>query len=194
MDAGYFTKAFAASPEAVVPGYVIGGISYFSIPWALGTVMGMTVLGLETSKAFPTFPRVNISHKDDCIPIHSTDYFQQMTSEEVTGGLALPYGAMAVAGKSGAVATLLMTFMSVTSTLSAQVIAVSSIISFDVYKTYWNPSSSSADLIRWNQIGVVMFGLIAAGLTAVFNHIGLDMGWTLYMIGKYKHERALIRK
>lgn len=60
MDAGYFTKAFAASPEAVVPGYVIGGICYFSIPWALGTVMGMTALGLETSKSFPTFPRVNI--------------------------------------------------------------------------------------------------------------------------------------
>ncbi|CAG8946884.1 unnamed protein product [Penicillium salamii] len=164
MDAGYFTKAFAASPEAVVPGYVVGGICYFSIPWALGTVMGMTALGLETSRAFPTFPR-------------------QMTSEEITGGLALPYGAMAIAGKGGAVATLLMTFMSVTSTLSAQVIAVSSIVSFDVYKTYWNPKSSSADLIRWNRIGVVIFGLIAAGLTAVFNHIGLDMGWTLYMIG-----------
>ncbi|CAG8092068.1 unnamed protein product [Penicillium salamii] len=164
MDAGYFTKAFAASPEAVVPGYVIGGICYFSIPWALGTVMGMTVLGLETSRAFPTFPR-------------------QMTSGEITGGLALPYGAMAIAGKGGAVATLLMTFMSVTSTLSAQVIAVSSVVSFDVYKTYWNPKSSHADLIRWNRIGVVIFGLIAAGLTAVFNHIGLDMGWTLYMIG-----------
>ncbi|KAJ5353422.1 hypothetical protein N7452_002396, partial [Penicillium brevicompactum] len=164
MDAGYFTKAFAASPEAVVPGYVVGGICYFSIPWALGTVMGMTALGLETSKSFPTFPR-------------------QMTSEEVTGGLVLPYGAMAIAGKGGAVATLLMTFMSVTSTLSAQVIAVSSIISFDVYKTYWNYNASGANLIRWSQIGVVMFGLIAAGLTAVFNHIGLDMGWTLYMIG-----------
>ncbi|KAK6207649.1 urea active transporter [Colletotrichum tabaci] len=29
MDTGYFLKAFAASPHAVVPGYVIGGISYF---------------------------------------------------------------------------------------------------------------------------------------------------------------------
>lgn len=71
MDAGYFTKAFAASPEAVVPGYVVGGICYFSIPWALGTVMGMTVLGLETSRAFPTFPRVNISHKPHCLDTDS---------------------------------------------------------------------------------------------------------------------------
>lgn len=117
-----------------------------------------------------------------------------MTNGEITGGLALPYGAMAIAGKGGAVATLLMTFMSVTSTLSAQVIAVSSIVSFDVYKTYCNPKSSNADLIRWSRIGVVIFGLIAAGLTAVFNHVGLDMGWTLYMIGKCNHESALIRK
>lgn len=35
MDTSYFIKAFAASPRAVVPGYVIGGIAYFSIPWAL---------------------------------------------------------------------------------------------------------------------------------------------------------------
>lgn len=129
---------------------------------------------------------------DSGLPVHSTDHFQQMTSEEVTGGLALPYGAMAIAGKGGAVATLLMTFMSVTSTLSAQVIAVSSIISFDVYKTYWNYNASGANLIRWSQIGVVMFGLIAAGLTAVFNHIGLDMGWTLYMIGKCGFKSLLI--
>lgn len=58
MDTGYFIKAFAASPRAVVPGYVIGGVSYFSIPWALGTVMGMAALGLESSPIFPTYPRV----------------------------------------------------------------------------------------------------------------------------------------
>ncbi|GLI72537.1 hypothetical protein PoHVEF18_000714 [Penicillium ochrochloron] len=164
MDTGYFTKAFAASPEGVVPGYVIGGISYFSIPWALGTVMGMVALGLETTRAFPTYPRT-------------------MTSSEVTNGLALPYAAIAVAGKGGAVATLLMTFMAVTSTLSAQVIAVSSIVAFDVYRTYFNKSAGNKEVILWSRIGVVSFGLVAAGLTALFHYVGIDMGWTLYMIG-----------
>jgi hypothetical protein len=56
MDAGYFTKAFAVSPDAVIPGYVIGGIYYFSIPWTPGKIMGMAVLGLETSESFPNFP------------------------------------------------------------------------------------------------------------------------------------------
>ena len=58
MDTGYFLKAFAASPSAVVPGYVIGGVSYFSIPWSLGTVVGMASLGLEALPIFPTYPRV----------------------------------------------------------------------------------------------------------------------------------------
>lgn len=33
MDTGFFVKAFAARPQAVVPGYVVGGIAYFGIPW-----------------------------------------------------------------------------------------------------------------------------------------------------------------
>jgi hypothetical protein len=59
MDTGYFLKAFAASPSAVVPGYVLGGISYFSIPWSLGTIVGMASLGLEALPIFPTYPRVS---------------------------------------------------------------------------------------------------------------------------------------
>ncbi|KAJ9149370.1 Urea active transporter [Pleurostoma richardsiae] len=164
MDTGYFIKVFAATPSAVVPGYVVGGVSYFSVPWALGTIMGMASLGLESSPIFPTYPRA-------------------MTSSEVTNGLALPYVAVAVAGKGGAVAVLLMTFMAVTSTLSAQIIAVSSILTFDVYRRYFNRQAGNKEVIRWSHFGVVFFGIVSAGLTAMFHYIGLDMGWTLYMIG-----------
>lgn len=60
MDTSFFIKAFAASPSAVVPGYVIGGIAYFAIPWAIGTLASSICLGLETtSPIFPTFPRVS---------------------------------------------------------------------------------------------------------------------------------------
>lgn len=62
MDTGYFLKAFAASPKAVVPGYVLGGVSYFSIPWCLGTVVGMASLGLEALPVFPTYPRVSLQY------------------------------------------------------------------------------------------------------------------------------------
>lgn len=87
-------------------------------------------------------------------------------------------------------ATLLMTFMAVTSTLSAQVIAVSSIVAFDVYRTYFNKSAGNKEVILWSRIGVVSFGLVAAGLTALFHYVGIDMGWTLYMIGTLKETQA----
>ncbi|KAF4425010.1 putative urea active transporter 1 [Colletotrichum fructicola] len=164
MDTGYFLKAFAASPKAVVPGYVLGGVSYFSIPWCLGTVVGMASLGLEALPVFPTYPR-------------------PMTTSEVTNGLALPYVAVAVAGKGGAVAVLLMTFMAVTSTLSAQILAVSSILTFDIYRVYFNKKAGNKEVIRWGHLGVVLFGVVSAGFTAMFHYIGVDMGWTLYMLG-----------
>lgn len=59
MDTSYFIKAFSASPAAVVPGYTIGGVLYFAIPWGLGTVMSSLALGLENQPNFPTFPRVS---------------------------------------------------------------------------------------------------------------------------------------
>ena len=59
MDTSFFIKAFSASPEAVVPGYVVGGIAYFAIPWAMGTLASSVVLGLENNPIFPTYPRVS---------------------------------------------------------------------------------------------------------------------------------------
>ncbi|KAI9836076.1 MAG: hypothetical protein M1819_001690 [Sarea resinae] len=164
MDTSFFIKAFSASPSAVVPGYIVGGVAYFAIPWALGTVMSSVVLGLENNPIFPTYPR-------------------RMSSTEVSNGLVLPYAAIAIAGKGGAAGVLLITFMAVTSTISAQVIAVSSIISFDIYRTYFNKRASDADIIRWSHYGVVFFGLFAAAFSTMLHYVGIDLGWTLYMLG-----------
>ncbi|KAJ5082987.1 hypothetical protein N7532_012030 [Penicillium argentinense] len=164
MDTSYFIKAFSASPSSVVPGYTIGGIAYFAIPWALGTVMSSVALGLENQPNFPTFPR-------------------RMTSSEVSNGLVLPYAAVTIAGKGGAAASLLITFMACTSTLSAQVIAVSSILSFDVYREYFKKSATDRELIRSSHFGVVFFAAFSAGFSTMLHYVGIDLGWTLYMLG-----------
>ena len=71
MDTGFFTKAFSASPAAVVPGYIIGGIAYFAIPWCLGTIMSLTALSLETvSPRFPTYPDRLVSFQ--ALALHTT--------------------------------------------------------------------------------------------------------------------------
>ncbi|KAB8233239.1 sodium:solute symporter family protein [Aspergillus alliaceus] len=164
MDTSYFIKAFSAAPSSVVPGYTIGGVSYFAIPWALGTIMSSVAIGLENQPSFPTYPR-------------------RMTSSEVSGGLVLPYAAMTIAGKGGAAAILLITFMAVTSTLSAQVIAVSSILSFDVYREYFKRNASDRDIIRSSHFGVIFFAAFSAGFSTMLHYVGIDLGWTLYMLG-----------
>ena len=181
MDTSFFVKAFSASPAAVVPGYVIGGIAYFAVPWCLGTVMSLVALSLEGQPSFPTYPRVRKRMIRVCNFFTSAN--KRMTSSEVGSGLVLPYAAITIAGKGGAAAVLLITFMAVTSTLSAQVIAVSSIISFDIYRTYFNKRASDADVIRWSHYGVVFFGVFSAAFSTMLHYVGVDLGWTLYMLG-----------
>lgn len=164
MDTGFFAKAFSAAPQAVVPGYIVGGIAYFAIPWCLGTIMSFAALGLENTPAFPTFPN-------------------RMSTTEVSNGLVLPYAAVAIAGSGGAAAVLLIIFMAVTSTISAQVIAVSSIITFDIYRQYFNRNATDRDVIRWSHIGVVIFGLFSAAFSTALYYGNVDLGWTLYMLG-----------
>jgi Na+/proline symporter len=108
-----------------------------------------------------------------------------MTESEVTSGLVLPYAALTIAGSGGAAAIVLMTFMAVTSTLSAQVIAVSSIISFDIYREYFNKGASDAQIIRWSHFGVVFFSLFSAGFSTMLYYVGVNLGWTLYMLGMF---------
>lgn len=107
-----------------------------------------------------------------------------MTTSEVSNGLVLPYAAMTIAGKGGAAASLLITFMACTSTLSAQVIAVSSILSFDVYREYFKKSASDRDLIRSSHFGVIFFAAFSAAFSTMLHYVGIDLGWTLYMLGK----------
>lgn len=193
MDTSYFIKAFSASPAAVVPGYTIGGIAYFAIPWGLGTVMSSVALGLENQPNFPTYPRVGSPILPAIISHSLLISDQRMTTSEVSGGLVLPYAAITIAGKGGAAAVLLMTFMAVTSTLSAQVIAVSSILSFDVYREYFKKSATDKDLIRSSHFGVIFFAAFSAGFSTMLHYVGIDLGWTLYMLGKAQLPFSCIR-
>lgn len=113
-----------------------------------------------------------------------------MSTSEVSNGLVLPYAAMTLAGRGGAAAALLMTFMAATSTMSAQVIAVSSILSFDVYREYFNKSATDKQIIRWSHIGVIFFAAFSAGFSTMLHYVGIGLQWTLYMLGKRSHSEV----
>lgn len=105
------------------------------------------------------------------------------TATQVSNGLVLPYAAVAIAGKGGAIGVLLITFMAVTSTISAQIIAVSSIITFDIYRQYFNRAATDRDVIRWSHIGVIIFGVFSGAFSTALYYGNVDLGWTLYMLG-----------
>ncbi|KAF2806136.1 SSS family solute:Na+ symporter [Mytilinidion resinicola] len=163
MDTGFWQKGFSADVAAAVPGYILGGNAYFVIPFAFGTIVGLGALALEQTPAFPTWPR--------------------LMTQAVSGGLVLPYTASAVAGKGGAAAILLILFMACTSVASAQLIAVSSIISFDVYGTYINKSPTDKQLIRWSHIGVVGCSIFISSFATALHKGDVDLNWTIYMLG-----------
>lgn len=94
-----FQKAIAADPSATYPGYMLGGLCWFTIPFVLASTFGLAAAATEHLPIFPTYPN-------------------RMTESEVSAGMAMPYAAYAVMGKGGVIAVLLMGFMAVTSAVS----------------------------------------------------------------------------
>lgn len=163
-DNGYYNKAIAASPVHALPGYVMGGLSWFAIPWLTATTMGLSALALETNSVFPTFP-------------------SRMPDADVTAGLVLPDAAVALLGKGGAAASLLLVFMAVTSASSAEYIAVSSIFTYDIYQTYFNPKASGKRLIYMAHTCVIVYAILLAAFSTGLYYIGISMGYLYLMMG-----------
>lgn len=159
MDASFHQKGIAANPQATVPGYIIGSLAWFSIPWTFATTAGLVALALETtSPSFPTYPN-------------------KMTADEVSAGLVLPYAAQAILGSGGSAAVLLLMFMSSTSAISAQLIAVSSISGYDIYKTYFNKKASADQILRVQQIAVIIFSIFMAAFGCLLHGVGVNLGF-----------------
>ncbi|KAJ5477520.1 urea active transporter 1 [Penicillium diatomitis] len=157
LDNGYYNKAIAASPVHAFPGYVIGGLCWFAIPWLCASTMGISALALEGS--------------------------QRMSSGDVTAGLVLPFAAVQLLGYSGAVATTLMIFMAVTSAFSAQLIAVSSIWTYDIYQAYIHPTAKGEKLVWMSHLSCVIYAIVMAGFATGLFYAGIGMGYLYLLMG-----------
>lgn len=78
---------------------------------------------------------------------------------------------------------LLLLFMAVTSSTSAELIAVSSLLTFDVYKTYIKPDASSTRLVQISHLGIVIYALFLAAFCCILNAVGLNLTWLLTVLG-----------
>ncbi|KAI5951488.1 hypothetical protein KGF54_004562 [Candida jiufengensis] len=161
MDSSFWQKTFSATPRATVPAYLTAAVLIVSNVWPLGAILGGSAIILERTPSFPTYPRL-------------------MTQYEVDSGFALPYALMATLGKGAVGALLLIIYLAVTSTVSAQMVSVSTILSFDIYKKYINPKAQNKSMIRVSHIGCVIFTLGAAGFSIMLHYVGVNMTWYGY--------------
>jgi urea-proton symporter len=106
-----------------------------------------------------------------------------MSAYEIGQGLAVPYALTALHGSAGAAAALLMTFMAVTSASSAELIACSSILTYDVYRTYINPGATGKQLVKVSHYCVIGFGIFMGAFATMFNYIGVTIGWMMTFVG-----------
>lgn len=60
----------------------------------------------------------------------------------VRASLVPPAAALFLLGRGGAILMVIMLFMAVTSSGSAELVAVSSLFTYDIYRTYINPNAT----------------------------------------------------
>lgn len=162
MDTAFWQKSFATEVRATVPGYNLAALAIFGIPWGLGTVIGLTARALHNTPIFPTFPG-------------------DLTAADVSAGFVMPYTIKALIGDKGVMAFLVLVFMALTSTISSSMIAVSSILSFDVYKTYINPKATDKTVVKASHLAVIIHGVFMSGIAIALNYGGANLTWLGYL-------------
>lgn len=163
-DPSYGQKAIAASPKGVLSGYILGGLCWLTIPWALGTAGGLAARALLVYPGFQTYPN-------------------PLTTHEANAGLPVIYTFGAIMGQSGAKAAVLTLFMSVTSAMSAELIAFSSVATFDVYRGYINRQATGKQLVRFSHLSTIVFSVVVACVSIIFNYVGVSVGWLISFYG-----------
>jgi hypothetical protein len=148
--------------RATVPGYNIAALAVFGIPWGLGTVIGLTARAIHQTPIFPTYPGT-------------------LTATEVSSGMVMPYVIKALIGDKGIIGFFFLLFMALTSTISSSMIAVSSILSYDIYKTYLNPKVTDKQLVRVSHLTVIIHGVFITAISIALNYGGANMTWIGYL-------------
>ena len=155
VDQSYWQSAIAARPSSAARGYLLGGICWFAIPFSLATSLGLA----------------------------STALMLPITSGEAGSGLVPPAVATELLGDAGAALILIMLFMAIVSTGSAESIAVSSLIAYDIYRQYINPEATGEQILFVSRVVIVAFGLLMGVFSIVLFEIGLNLGWVYLFMG-----------
>ncbi|WFD44903.1 hypothetical protein MPSI1_003577 [Malassezia psittaci] len=160
-DQSYHQRSIASLPTTAARGFLLGGSAWFPIPFLFATTMGLAaraLVGIDPSMA-------------------------QLSESQVSAGLPAPSAAVALCGKGGAVAVLILLFLAVTSATSAQQIAVSSVFTYDIYKVYLRRDTSGKHIELVSHAAVCVWALIMAIFGLIWHYAGISLGWLYLMMG-----------
>ncbi|KAL3786909.1 hypothetical protein ACHAW5_011288 [Stephanodiscus triporus] len=131
-DLSYWQAAIAARPESAAEGYLLGGVCWFAIPFSLATSLGLA----------------------------SNTLMLPITSDESSSRLVPPAVADDLMVDAGAVLILIVLFMTIVSTGSAESIAVSSLVAYDVYLECISPNATGKQILFVSRLVIVVFNVV----------------------------------
>ena len=155
VDQSYWQSAIAASPASAHKGYLLGGLVWFTIPFALATSLGLAGNALNVA----------------------------LTPGDAGSGLVPPASAIAMLGGIGGFIMILMLFMAIISTGSAECIAVSSLIAYDVYRTYVKKDATGKQILMISRVFVVLWAIVMACASNILDLMGIGLGWVYNFMG-----------
>jgi hypothetical protein len=161
MDTAFWQKSFASDVKSTVPSYMLVSIVILAVPWCTGTIIGLSARAIEHTPIW-------------------FDYPNTLTLTQVNSGMVMPYVLRSLLGRSATTGLLVLVFMAITSTVSSSVIAVSSIISLDFFRTYINPKASDRKTLSVSHWGVVIHGCFMAGFAIMLEYAGATNNWSTY--------------
>ncbi|MEP6576500.1 MAG: universal stress protein [Nitrososphaerota archaeon] len=133
----------------------MGGLAWFAIPFTLATTLGLA--GLATGL--------------------------QLSPQQISSGLVAPFTASHLLGDMGAILLLTILFTAVTSAGSAELVAVSSILTYDIYRTYKKPSATGRELMNVSRLSIVIFGFGMGVLALVLFELGVSLQYVYLAMG-----------
>jgi SSS family transporter len=155
VDQAYWQKAIAARPRSAVKGFLIGGLAWFAIPFALATTLGLAAVATNVS----------------------------LTPEQIENGLVAPTAASLILGDAGAILLLSVLFTAVTTAGSAELVSVSSLVTYDVYRSYVKPWATGRELMRISRLTIIGFGLGMGILSSFLMQLGASLQYIYLAMG-----------
>ena len=155
VDQSYWQRAIAARPRAATGGFILGGLAWFAIPFTLSTTLGLAAVATGMT----------------------------LTEDQIGLGLVAPTAAANIMGDLGAILILTIVFTAVVAAGSSQLVSVSSLITYDVFRTYLKPSASGRELMQISRFAIIGFGLGMGLLALLLFQLGISLQYVYLTMG-----------